>query len=72
MNNLVAREGGCEEASPLSYQFYIPCNAPAVSRVFSSQDNREYRMCAACAFYNVNRGMVIRGKYEGPAARDLL
>lgn len=65
--NLVAKEGCCEEASMMSSSFYIPCNAPAVSVVYSDRDKREYRMCEACAHHNVkNRGAVLRGKYKGP------
>lgn len=46
----------CEEASPLSHQFYIACGRPA-EFVVKNRDPRPYAMCAACADHNVrNRG----------------
>lgn len=66
---LEAKIGCCEEASPMSASFYIPCNAPASKIVFSPSDKQEYRMCAPCASHNVNnRGAEDRGPYDGPAA----
>lgn len=62
MHVLKALPGRCEEASPLSHDVYIPCNAPAVRMVFSPSDNREYRMCEPCAWHNtMRRGMQDRG-----------
>lgn len=66
--DLKAKSGCCEEASPRSVNFYIPCNAPADKVVFVPDDNSEYRMCAACADHNIkNRGAEDRGPYNGPA-----
>jgi len=68
--NLEAGEGRCEEASPQSSRFYIPCNAVATHIVF--HHNREYRMCEACMHHNVkNRGAVLRRKYDGPVGRPI-
>lgn len=48
----------CEEASPFSLNKYLPCGNKAVVVVYSERDNREYAMCAKCAFHNINsRGM---------------
>lgn len=56
---LKASPTGCEEASPLSGEAYIPCNAPAVHLV-KTRDPKPYRMCAACAHHNTsNRGATI-------------
>jgi len=56
MAELKAGPGRCEEASTLSREFYVPCNAPATLLV-KNRDPRPYRMCAACADHNVhNRG----------------
>jgi hypothetical protein len=47
----------CQEASPFSRGFYIPCGKPAVAIVRHDKDRRSYYMCAACADHNVgNRG----------------
>lgn len=55
---ITAKEHCCEEASTLSRETYIPCNAPADVVVYSEKDGREYRMCIPCANHNVrNRGM---------------
>jgi hypothetical protein len=68
--SLEAGEGRCEEASPQSSKFYIPCNAVATHIVF--HHNREYRMCEACTHHNVkNRGAVLRRKYDGPVAWEI-
>lgn len=62
--DLKAKKGGCEEASILSHNFYIPCNAPA-ARLVKTRDPKPYRMCAACADHNVkNRGATDLGKYQ--------
>lgn len=62
--NLKAEPGGCEEASPLSHSFYIPCNAPA-AYVVKNRDPTPYRMCAQCADHNVrNRGATIVGPFK--------
>lgn len=45
----------CEEASPLSHQFYIPCGRPAVTRVhFKHSGEGPYWMCLMCADHNVS------------------
>lgn len=57
----------CEEASPLSRQYYIPCGQPAEFMV-QTRDPRPYAMCAMCADHNVhNRGAryVMRGEADG-------
>ena len=56
--DLKAQEGRCEEASPLSMESYIPCNAPAVAIVaWKNRSDRPIRMCAHCVDHNVkNRG----------------
>ena len=47
----------CEEASPLSRAFFIPCGRPASRRVHHDRDNKTYSMCAGCADHNIrNRG----------------
>jgi hypothetical protein len=58
MLDLKAKPGCCQEASPASYNFYIPCNAPAVAMVdWPPRDEPAVRMCEACADHNVhNRG----------------
>lgn len=64
---LKAGPGRCEEASLLSRETYIPCNAPATSLIHSSVDRRHYRMCAACADHAIrHRGMTFVGKYLAP------
>ncbi len=65
---LKAGPGRCEEASPLSGEKYIPCNAPAERLMYSPQDKRTYRMCGPCADHNLRRGMRDEGPYEGDAA----
>ena len=56
---LEARPGCCQEASPNSRSYYIPCNSPARKIVAFVHDNKvtegPYRMCEACAWHNVNR-----------------
>lgn len=62
---LKASPNGCEEASVLSKDHYIPCNKPAVQLVFHERDDRTYRMCEACAWHNIqNRGGQDRGPFE--------
>jgi len=59
---LKAKPGGCEEASPKSGEYYIPCNRPAV-RMIQHSDG-DYRMCEMCAYHNVkNRGAKDIGPY---------
>lgn len=56
-----ALPGRCEEASPLSGETYVPCNAPAARMVYFPRDGGEgpYRMCEPCARSNCrNRGAV--------------
>jgi hypothetical protein len=61
----VASPGGCEEASPASRDRYVPCNQPATAVVFSEVDQRDYRMCPACADHATkNRGMKLLGRYQ--------
>lgn len=61
---LKAGDDRCEEASMLSRETYIPCNAPAVSLV-KHRNEGPYRMCAACADHNVrNRGAELVGPYK--------
>lgn len=58
---LKAGPGRCEEASPRSHSFYIPCDRIAYWMV-KTRDPKPYRMCAACADHNVkNRGAEIVG-----------
>ena len=38
MTDLTASKNGCEEASPLSHDHYIPCNAPVNRLVFLKGD----------------------------------
>ncbi len=62
---LKAEPGCCQEASPASHSFYIPCNQPAV-KVVKTRDPEPYRMCLMCATHNQkNRGAVIWGDYNG-------
>lgn len=57
--------GGCEEASPSSRDFYIPCNNTAVRNIYHKADKRTYRMCKSCAAHNIkNRGAVDKGPYK--------
>ena len=66
---LKAAPDRCEEASPLSREKYIPCNAPAVAIIYHDRDRREYRMCAPCADHNVrNRGGKMVGPYKSAAS----
>lgn len=58
MPELKAQEGCCEEASSMSRDFYIPCNAPASKVLSCDRDGRDYRMCEPCAWHNLRRGMV--------------
>lgn len=56
---LTAKPGCCEEASPSSREFYIPCNRPAVAALVSGRGEGPYRMCEPCAEHNrSNRGFV--------------
>jgi hypothetical protein len=62
--DLKARPGGCEEASPMSHNFCIPCNRPA-TRMIKNRDPRPYRMCDMCADHNVrNRGAEDVGPFK--------
>lgn len=61
---LKAKPHCCEEASPMSHAFYIPCDKPAAFMV-KNRDPIPYRMCEACADHNVrNRGAKVIGPYE--------
>lgn len=68
--DLKAAPSRCEEASPLSGERYIPCNAPAESMVgWPSRGEGPYRMCAACADHSVkNRGATLAGPFVAEAA----
>lgn len=64
MNDLKAKRDCCEEASPMSHNFYIPCNRPA-TRIVKTRDPSAYRMCEACADHNIrNRGAQLVGAYQ--------
>jgi hypothetical protein len=65
---LKAMPGRCEEASPLSHETYVPCNAPAARMVAFMRGGEvlegPFRMCAPCADHNVrNRGATDQGAY---------
>jgi len=64
-----AKPDGCQEASlfnPIP-DVYLPCNQPAVRRVYHSREDRTYRMCAPCADHNITRrGAEDRGPYIQP------
>ncbi len=63
--DLKAEPHCCEEASLRSHNYYIPCNVPATKLVFHVRDDRTYRMCAACAWHNINnRGGEDKGEYH--------
>lgn len=54
--DLKAKPGGCEDASPLSGAFYIPCNKPAVRMIGFGKDGKgegPYRMCEMCGWHSV-------------------
>ena len=56
----------CQEASILSRETYIPCNAPAVAIVHHDRDGRSYYMCHPCADHNIrNRGGKLVNALEG-------
>lgn len=68
MQDFEAKPGGCEEASPMSHQFYIPCNQPA-TRMVKTRDPNPYRMCDMCADHNVrNRGAKDIGPFVPPVS----
>jgi hypothetical protein len=51
---LKAKPGCCEEASMLSGNFYIPCNAPATCVVgWKGRNEKPIRMCEMCADHNL-------------------
>lgn len=58
--DLKAKEGCCEEASPMSRNFYVPCNAPATCHVAPIRGGEgPFRMCRRCGEHNVrNRGFM--------------
>ena len=56
--DLKAKDGCCEEASTLSHNFYIPCNAPATVFLKNEREDKVYRMCFPCAEHNKRRGFV--------------
>lgn len=63
---LKADDNCCEEASILSTNTYIPCNAPAVSIVgWKGRSDKPIRMCRECANHNIrNRGGELIGPYK--------
>jgi len=65
VEDLQAGPDRCQEASTLSSEKYIPCNAPAKWIVsHPGRDERPYRMCEECAAHNThNRGAKIDGPY---------
>lgn len=66
--DLKAGPNRCEEASVLSRDCYIPCNAPAVSVVgWKGRSETPIRMCESCAWHNVrNRGgYIVMAYIEG-------
>lgn len=68
--DLKAKKHCCEEASPMSHNFYIPCNKPATTVVHCDKDRRDYRMCEMCAVHNTrNRGMTMVGPYDRKSAK---
>ena len=68
---LKAKPGCCEEASTLSHNFYIPCNAPA-TQLIKTSDPQPYRMCEPCASHNArNRGAHSLGPYDGGPTKIL-
>lgn len=70
--DLVANPGACEEASTLSRERYIPCNAPATMLVkHRGRAEGPYRMCEECGTHNIqnrNAEMVKRLKPAPGAA----
>ena len=54
----IKHNGLCEEASPLSYETYIPCGRPARHVMRSEKDARDYWMCDTCADHSTRRGMI--------------
>lgn len=57
-----AAPGGCEEASPLSRDQYIPCNRPARWKMQHVKEG-VLRMCDFCADHNKRRGFENIGPY---------
>lgn len=59
MNEMTAMKAGagrCQEASPMSGDHYIPCNAPATCVI--EADGQEVLMCEPCAHHSTkNRGL---------------
>lgn len=55
----------CEEASPQSREYFIPCAAPATRFILSERGRVVYAMCSGCADHNVrNRGAKAVGEIE--------
>lgn len=59
----------CQEASPLSHNFYIACGKPAVF-VVKNTDPRPYCMCVGCADHNV-RNRNAEYVMDTPAGRKM-
>lgn len=71
MIDIKAKPHCCEEASPASHSFYIPCNQPATKIVMAKNNEGPYRMCDMCADHNIrNRGATLVGPYVPPAPRE--
>lgn len=66
---LQASPTGCEEASVLSQEKYIPCNRPARHKMQNERDKKQVlRMCDFCADHNLRRGFKNIGPF--PNAKD--
>lgn len=63
---LKAKPHCCEEASHLSYNYYIPCNKPAANVVgWKERSDAPIRMCEMCTDHNVrNRNGYIIERYS--------
>lgn len=72
--DLKAKLDCCEEASPASRDFYIPCNKPATEVVgWPHRGEGPYRMCGACADHSIrNRSAVLVSRYKKGAGNGCL
>lgn len=65
---MVAAPDGCEEASTMSQETYIPCNRPARWRMQNVKYKTDtLRMCDFCADHNLRRGYENIGPYPSKA-----
>jgi len=54
----------CQEASPMSFKFFIPCGKPA-TMLIKNRDPNPYFMCLSCGDHNVrHRGAKLLKKAE--------